>query len=414
MRTDGGIKTGRDVVIAAMMGAEEYGVATTALVAMGCIMVRQCHSNTCPVGVCTQDDKLREKFTGTPDKIVNLFTFIATEVREILADLGFRSLNEIIGRTDLLMQVNKGSPNLDDLDLNPLFVQADPGSHKRYCDKMEINTVPDTLDQKIWPEIEKKLDSSEKIDKEFIIENTHRAVGTRISHNLYKKYGYEKLHENFLTLKFKGSAGQSFGAFSSKGLKLDLKGDANDYVGKGLSGATIIIKLPEESNLISYENTIIGNTVLYGATSGKLFAAGQAGDRFAVRNSGAVAVIEGCDSNGCEYMTGGTIVILGKVGDNFGAGMTGGMAFIYDKDHEFEKKVNDETIVWQEVETDYWKSILKKLIQDHHKETNSNLSKQIISNFDEEIKNFLQVCPKEMIDKLENPISLNPKIKEVS
>ena len=282
LRTDGGIKTGRDVVIAAMMGAEEYGVATTALVAMGCIMVRQCHSNTCPVGVCTQDDKLREKFNGTPEKVVNLFTFIATEVREILADLGFRSLNEIIGRTDLLMQVNKGSPNLDDLDLNPLFVQADPGSHKRYCDKMEINSVPDTLDQKIWPEIEKKLDSSEKIDKEFIIENTHRAVGTRISHNLYKKYGYEKLHDNFLTLKFKGSAGQSFGAFSSKGLKLDLKGDANDYVGKGLSGATIIIKLPEESNLISYENTIIGNTVLYGATSGKLFAAGQAGDRFAV------------------------------------------------------------------------------------------------------------------------------------
>jgi Glutamate synthase domain 3 len=251
---------------------------------------------------------------------------------------------------------------------------------------MEIFSVPDTLDQKIWPEIEKKLDSSEKIDKEFIIENTHRAVGTRISHNLYKKYGYEKLHENFLTLKFKGSAGQSFGAFSSKGLKLDLKGDANDYVGKGLSGATIIIKLPEESNLISYENTIIGNTVLYGATSGKLFAAGQAGDRFAVRNSGAEAVIEGCDSNGCEYMTGGTIVILGKVGDNFGAGMTGGMAFIYDKDHEFEKKVNEETIVWQEVETDYWKGILKELILDHHKETNSNLSQQIIANFDEEIK----------------------------
>ena len=166
--------------------------------------------------------------------------------------------------------------------------------------------------------------------------------------------------------------------------------------------------------MISYENTIIGNTVLYGATSGKLFAAGQAGDRFAVRNSGAVAVIEGCDSNGCEYMTGGTIVILGKVGDNFGAGMTGGMAFIYDKDHEFEKKVNEETIIWQEVETDYWKSILKELILDHHKETNSNLSKQIIDNFDEEIKNFLQVCPKEMIDKLENPISLNPKMKEVS
>ena len=266
LRTDGGIKTGRDVVIAAMMGAEEYGVATTALVAMGCIMVRQCHSNTCPVGVCTQDEKLREKFTGTPDKIVNLFTFIASEVREILAELGFKSLNEIIGRTDLLMQVSKASPNLDDLDLNPLFVQADSGNHKRYCENQEINYVPDTLDQEIWPEIEKALDSSKKLEKEYIIKNTNRAVGTRISHHLYKKYGYEKLDENFLELNFKGSAGQSFGAFSAKGLKLCLKGDANDYVGKGLSGATISIKLSDESNLISNENTIIGNTVLYGAT----------------------------------------------------------------------------------------------------------------------------------------------------
>ena len=309
LRTDGGIKTGRDVVIAAMMGAEEYGVATTALVAMGCIMVRQCHSNTCPVGVCTQDEKLREKFTGTPDKIVNLFTFIASEVREILAELGYKSLNDIIGRTDLLMQVNKASPNLDDLDLNPLFVQADSGNNKRYCENPSINKVPDTLDQEIWPEIEKALDNSETIKKEYIIKNTNRAVGTRISHHLYKKYGYEKLDENFLELNFKGSAGQSFGAFSTKGLKLILKGDANDYVGKGLSGATISIKLSDESNLVTNENTIIGNTVLYGATAGKLFAAGQAGDRFAVRNSGATAVIEGCDSNGCEYMTGGTVII---------------------------------------------------------------------------------------------------------
>ena len=194
LRTDGGIKTGRDVVIAAMMGAEEYGVATTALVAMGCIMVRQCHSNTCPVGVCTQDKKLREKFTGTPDKIVNLFTFIASEVREILAKLGFKSLNDIIGRTDLLMQVNKASPNLDDLDLNPLFVQADPGNNKRYCENQEINKVPQTLDEEIWPEIERSLDNSENIEKEFFIKNTNRAVGTRISHHLYKKFGYEKLN----------------------------------------------------------------------------------------------------------------------------------------------------------------------------------------------------------------------------
>ncbi|MDB2446357.1 glutamate synthase large subunit [Candidatus Pelagibacter bacterium] len=414
LRTDGGIKTGRDVVIAAMMGAEEYGVATTALVAMGCIMVRQCHSNTCPVGVCTQDEKLREKFTGTPDKIVNLFTFIASEVREILAELGYKSLNDIIGRTDLLMQVNKASPNLDDLDLNPLFVQADSGNNKRYCENPSINKVPDTLDQEIWPEIEKALDNSETIKKEYIIKNTNRAVGTRISHHLYKKYGYEKLDENFLELNFKGSAGQSFGAFSTKGLKLILKGDANDYVGKGLSGATISIKLSDESNLVTNENTIIGNTVLYGATAGKLFAAGQAGDRFAVRNSGATAVIEGCDSNGCEYMTGGTVIILGDVGDNFAAGMTGGMVFIYDKDKEFENKVNPETVVWQNVETDYWKKFLKYLTEEHFNETGSDLSKRIIKNFDEEISNFVQVCPKEMIDKLKNPISLNSNIKEVS
>ena len=414
LRTDGGIKTGRDVVIAAMMGAEEFGVATTALVAMGCIMVRQCHSNTCPVGVCTQDDKLREKFTGTPEKVVNLFTFIAEEVREILADLGFKSLNEVIGRTDLLRQVSKGSPNLDDLDLNPLFVQADPGKNKRYCEKPEINSVPDTLDQKIWPEIEDKIDKKEKINQEFEIQNTDRAVGTRISYHLYKKFGNNNLDENSIELNFKGSAGQSFGAFAIKGLKLILKGDANDYVAKGLSGGTIVIKLQDESNLVSNENTIIGNTVLYGATSGKLLAAGQAGERFAVRNSGATAVVEGCDSNGCEYMTGGNIIILGDIGDNFGAGMTGGMAFIYDPENQFDKKVNPESVVWQTPETKFWIEHLRKLIQEHAIETNSTISKKIVENFENEINNFVQVCPKEMLDKLENPISNKKLVGQAS
>ena len=414
LRTDGGIKTGRDVVIAAMMGAEEFGVATTALVAMGCIMVRQCHSNTCPVGVCTQDDKLREKFTGTPEKVVNLFTFIAEEVREILADLGFKSLNEVIGRTDLLRQVSKGSPNLDDLDLNPLFVQADPGKNKRYCEKPEINSVPDTLDQKLWPEIEDKIDKKEKINQEFEIQNTDRAVGTRISYHLYKKFGNNKLDENSIELNFKGSAGQSFGAFAIKGLKLILKGDANDYVAKGLSGGTIVIKLQDESNLVSNENTIIGNTVLYGATSGKLLAAGQAGERFAVRNSGATAVVEGCDSNGCEYMTGGNIIILGDIGDNFGAGMTGGMAFIYDPENQFDKKVNPESVVWQTPETKFWIEHLRKLIQEHAIETNSTISKKIVENFENEINNFVQVCPKEMLDKLENPISNKKLVDQAS
>ena len=410
LRTDGGIKTGRDVVIAAMMGAEEYGVATTALVAMGCIMVRQCHSNTCPVGVCTQDDELRKKFSGTPEKVVNLFTFIATEVREILSELGFKSLNDVIGRTDLLRQVSKASENLDDLDLNPLFVQADPGENKRYSESKTINKVPNTLDQEIWPEIETKLDNSQKVEKIFKIKNTHRAVGTRISHYLYKKYGDNKLNKDFLTLNFKGSAGQSFGAFGIKGLKLNLEGDANDYVGKGLSGGSIVVKPQEESNLISNDNTIIGNTVLYGATSGNLFASGQAGERFAVRNSGATAVIEGCGTNGCEYMTGGNVVVLGNVGDNFGAGMTGGMAFIYDKKDDFEKKVNPESIIWQRLETEYWKNFLKNNIKMYLEETNSKIAKYLIDNFDNEVSNFFQVCPKEMLDKLENPISTKKSV----
>ena len=243
LRTDGGIKTGRDVVIAAMMGAEEFGIATTALVAMGCIMVRQCHSNTCPVGVCTQDEELRKKFSGTPEKVVNLFSFVATEVREILSELGFKNLNEIIGRTDLLKQVSKGSPNLDDLDLNPLFVQTDPGDNKRYCEDNSIIQVPETIDQKIWPEIKELIDRNENIKNIYQIKNTDRAVGTRISYELYKKFGENNLDENKIVLNFKGSAGQSFGAFGIKGLKLNLKGDANDYVAKGLSGATISIKL---------------------------------------------------------------------------------------------------------------------------------------------------------------------------
>ena len=389
LRTDGGIKTGRDVVIAAMMGAEEFGIGTTSLVAMGCILVRQCHSNTCPVGVCTQDEKLREKFTGTPEKVVNLFTFIAEEVREILASLGFKSLNEIIGRTDLLSQVSKGSESLDDLDLNPLFVQADPGKNKRYCEKKIINKVPDTLDEQIYKDVKERFNNEEKIYQSYDVKNIHRAVGTRLSHYIYKEFNKKKLPEDFISIDLFGSAGQSFGAFGINGLTLKLFGDANDYVGKGLSGAKLVILPPKESNLKSDENTIIGNTVLYGATSGKLFASGKAGERFAVRNSGALSVIEGCDSNGCEYMTGGTVVILGKVGDNFAAGMTGGMAFIYDPLSDFEKYVNSDSIVWQKIETQYWIKYLMSLIQEHYSETNSELSKKIINNFENEISNFL-------------------------
>ena len=412
LRTDGGLKTGRDVVIAAMMGAEEYGMGTSSLVAMGCIMVRQCHSNTCPVGVCSQDPSLRKKFTGTPEKVENLFKFVATEVREILASLGFKSINEIIGRTDLLSQVNKGASNLDDLDLNPLLVQADPGENLRYCENNHINKVPETLDEKIWSEIKDKIDISNKNNFEYGIENTSRSVGTRLSHYIYKKFGNEKLNDETINIKLIGSAGQSLGAFLTKGISLTVEGDCNDYVGKGLSGGKIIVKISNKSKLISDQNTIIGNTVLYGATSGELFASGQAGERFAVRNSGSFAIVEGCGAHGCEYMTGGTAIILGPVGDNFGAGMTGGMAFIYDEKNEFENFANPASIIWQSVETDYWKKFLEEKIKDFELKTKSKKAKNIIENFDTELEHFKQVCPIEMLDKLDNPISLRPHTKK--
>ena len=414
LRTDGGLKTGRDVVIAAMMGAEEYGMGTSSLVAMGCIMVRQCHSNTCPVGVCSQDKKLREKFTGTPEKVVNLFKFVATEVREILASLGYKSVNEIIGRTDLLSQVNKGASNLDDLDLNPLLVQADPGENPRYCKNKIINKVPETIDEKIWSDIENKIQITKQNNFEYEVKNTFRSVGTRISHYIYKKFGNDKLNPDTIKIKLVGTAGQSLGAFLTKGIKLIVEGDANDYVGKGLSGGSIVVYPSSKSKLISNDNTIIGNTVLYGATSGKLYASGQAGERFAVRNSGSLGIVEGCGAHGCEYMTGGTAIILGKVGDNFGAGMTGGMAFVYDPKNDFENYVNPSSIIWQSVETEYWKIFLKENLKDFFKETNSLIAKKILDNFDNELIKFKQICPVEMLDKLDNPITLKSKIKKAS
>ncbi|MBD1146571.1 glutamate synthase large subunit [Pelagibacterales bacterium SAG-MED28] len=414
LRTDGGLKTGRDVVMAAMMGAEEYGMGTSSLVAMGCIMVRQCHSNTCPVGVCSQDKALREKFNGTPEKVVNLFKFVAKEVREIIASLGFKSVNEIIGRTDLLSQVNKGAANLDDLDLNPLLVQADPGENLRYCKDKHINKVPNTLDEKIWSEVKEKIKLGSENKFSYKIENTLRSVGTRLSHHIYKKFGNNKLEEDTIQIKLDGSAGQSLGAFLTRGIKLIVEGDCNDYVGKGLSGGNIIVYPSLKSKLVSNENTIIGNTVLYGATSGKLFASGQAGERFAVRNSGSLSIIEGCGAHGCEYMTGGNVIILGEVGDNFGAGMTGGMAFVYDEKNTFENFANPASIIWQEIETDYWKNFLKDNLNSFIKETNSKIAIKIFNNFENEIKKFKLICPIEMLDKLDHPITHKKFEKKVS
>src|SRR5581483_8026834 len=307
----------------------------------------------------------------TPEKVVNLFSFIAEEVREILAALGFRTLNEVIGRTELLEQVSRGAADLDDLDLNPILAQADAGDQARYCTLEGRNEVPDTLDAQMITDAAPLFEAGEKMQLQYNIRNTYRAIGTRLSHHITKKFGMFGLKPGHVTVRLRGSAGQSLGAFSVQGLKLEVLGDANDYVGKGLSGGTIVVRPLPSSPLITNQNTIIGNTVLYGATAGKLFAAGQAGERFAVRNSGAEVVVEGCGSNGCEYMTGGTAVILGSVGDNFAAGMSGGMAFVHDSGNDFSHRLNPDSVIAQRVETEHWEGVLKSLIETHVEVTQS-------------------------------------------
>ena len=407
LRTDGGLRTGRDIVVAAMLGAEEYGIGTAALIAMGCIMVRQCQSNTCPVGVCTQDDALREKFTGNADKVVNLITFYATEVREILASIGARSLDDVIGRADLLTQVSRGSAHLDDLDLNPLLITVDGSKSIVYNRDKERNPVDDTLDAQIVQDAARFLNDGEKMQLDYAVQNTLRTVGTRTSSHIVQKFGMRNdLQPDHLTVKLRGSAGQSLGAFAAPGLKLEVSGDANDYVGKGLSGGTIVVRPPMSSPLVASENTIIGNTVLYGATDGFLFAAGRAGERFAVRNSGASVVIEGCGTNGCEYMTGGVAVILGSIGANFGAGMTGGMAYIYDPKGETADLINMETLVTNAVTVPHWMSQLKALVQRHLTETGSRKAADILQHWDIEKSNFVQICPTEMLVHLPAPLSI--------
>ena len=406
LRTDGGLRTGRDIVMAAMMGAEEYGIGTAALIAMGCIMVRQCQSNTCPVGVCTQDEDLRGKFSGSADKVVNLITFYAQEVREILASIGAHSLGEVIGRADLLSQVSRGSAHLDDLDLNPLLITVDGADQISYDRHKPRNSVPDTLDAQIVTDAARFLQEGEKMQLQYAVQNTSRSIGTRISSHIVTKFGMRNsLQPDHLTIKLQGSAGQALGAFAAPGLKLEVAGEANDYVGKGLSGGTIVVRPAQISPLVASENTIIGNTVLYGATAGYLFAAGRAGERFAVRNSGAKTVVEGCGSNGCEYMTGGISVILGSIGANFGAGMTGGMAYLYDPKDSTAPMINMETLVTCSVTAPHWEQELKDLVIRHANETGSLKAADILQHWDQERHNFIQVCPKEMLVHL--PASLN-------
>ena len=410
LRTDGGLRTGRDVVMAAMMGAEEYGIGTAALIAMGCIMVRQCQSNTCPVGVCTQDERLREKFAGSAEKVVNLITFYAQEVREVLASMGARSMADVIGRADLLTQVSRGSAHLDDLDLNPLLITVD-GAHRIAYDRSRPrNEVPDTLDAQIERDAARFLEYGEKMQLHYAVRNTQRTVGARVSARIVERFGMNNgLQPDHLTIKLTGSAGQSLGAFAVPGLRIEVSGDANDYVGKGLSGGTLVLRPPMVSPLDAAENVIVGNTVLYGATAGFLFASGRAGERFAVRNSGATAVIEGCGSNGCEYMTGGVAVILGSVGANFGAGMTGGMAYVHDPEGRLPLLLNHETLVTAPVTVAHWEGELRALVERHAAETGSRRALDLLQRWEESLGAFVQVCPKEMVSRLPVPLGLEPE-----
>ncbi len=404
LRVDGGLRTGHDVIVAACLGAEEYGFGSASLMAMGCLLVRQCHSNTCPVGIATQDKKLVDKFQGSAEHVVNYMTFLAKDIQHWLAKLGIKSLQDLIGRTDLLRQVSRGSDHLDDLDLNPLLAMADTGGSPRYYSLSERSSVPDTLDAQMVIDAKPTLHVGEKMQLTYQVYNTHRAVGTRLSSHLVNKFGAKDINDDHLTVNLHGSAGQSLGAFATKGLSIHVHGDANDYVAKGLSGAIISIAPQADLNINSAKNTIVGNTVLYGATSGKLFAAGQAGARFGVRNSGATAVVEGCGSNGLEYMTGGLVAILGEVGDNFAAGMTGGVAFVYDDNNNLHKYINDADVTYQRIKNDYWQNKLLELINEHIQRTASEHAKYILKHFDSQKNNFWMIVPKEMLDKLEHSI----------
>ena len=297
-----------------------------------------------------------------------------------------------------------GGEHLDDLDLNPLLVRADPGLNKPYCTIEGRNEVPDTLDAQIMRDAAAFMARGEKMQLTYTVANTARAIGSRISSHIVRKFGMVGLPHGHLTVELKGSAGQSLGAFAVQGLRIELTGEANDYVGKGLSGATIVIKPSPHLNA-PHENAIIGNTILYGATAGRMFAAGRAGERFGVRNSGAVTVIEGCGANGCEYMTGGTAVILGAVGDNFAAGMTGGMAFVLDMEGRFEAALNPESVVIQRLESSYWEGVLRSLVAEHAAETGSRFAADLLRDWDVVRGQFWQVCPKEMVARLSQPLS---------
>ena len=384
VQVDGQLRTGRDIVVGALLGAEEFGFATAPLVVSGCIMMRKCHNNTCPVGVATQDPELRKNFKGRPEHIINFFCFLAMEVREIMAELGFRKFEELIGRVDLL-ETNECNSNWKTkcLDLEAILYNPElPARFSLRKTQNQEDVTKDVLDRKILEgSAENALRKGEKICETYKIKNTDRAVGAMLSGKVIEHYGKEGLPEDTMDLSFIGTAGQSFGAFLAPGITLRLFGDANDYLGKSLSGGKILITVNEKSSLTSDENIIVGNTLLYGATSGEVYIAGQAGERFAVRNSGASAVVEGIGDHGCEYMTGGCVVIIGKIGKNFAAGMSGGVAYILDEEETFSSKCNFEMVSTDHMNDDDVK-VLKDMLKKHVAYTNSPKGKRLLDNWE--------------------------------
>lgn len=395
IQTDGQLKTGRDIVIAALLGAEEFGFATSVLVVMGCAMLRNCHLNTCDMGIATQDPELRKNFRGKPEHIINFFTYLAMEVRELMAELGFRTINEMVGRVDKL-EVNRSIDHwkAKHLDLSAILYRPDvPNRIKPYCVISQDHGLNKSIDYKLIQIAKQALEEKLAVTGNFQVKNTNRAVGAMISGEIAKRYGHQGLPEDTITFNFKGSAGQSFGAFGAKGLTLILEGEANDYVGKGLSGAKLVLKTPERVTYEQDTNTIAGNTILYGATSGKIFVNGVVGERFAVRNSGAEAVVEGVGDHCCEYMTGGTVVIIGKTGKNFAAGMSGGIAYVFDEEESFSKKCNMEFVEIEKLQEEDDINTVYHMISEHYKLTNSKKAKKILDSWEEYIGRFKRIIP---------------------
>lgn len=410
LRIDGGLKTGRDVVIGAILGAEEFGFGTTALIAAGCCMIRACHLNTCPVGVATQNEKLRAKFTGTPEAIIHYLTGVAQEVRALLATLGYRRLEEIIGRTDLLEErLELVNPKAKSLDLSALLAQSDPHGNRPRFHTWERNDWENDqpLDGQILSDVEEALTGKRKIRVEYPIRNIHRAVGARVAGEIARRYTDAGLPPETIHLVFHGTAGQSFGAFAIHGMRLELTGEANDYVGKGMHGGEIIIRPPANATYETHKNVLIGNTVLYGATGGTLYCAGRAGERFCVRNSGADAVIEGGGSHMCEYMTGGIVVCLGEVGWNFGAGMTGGLAYVLDEEGVFEERYNPQLVRIVRLVDHVEEAIIQRMILRHLEYTRSRRAQAILDRWDHFRKLFWKVEPHPSETKIRYEVVIN-------